>query len=169
VNGGNGCFKKTDPFLDIFNTSDKTPIEALYPLANMKEASSGSRRPLKKAIGTPKTIDEYLSRIPGPTRSTLRKVRAAIRSAVPPEATETISYRIPAFRYNGVLVWFAAFSGHWSLFPTSSVFEEFKEELKAYSTSRGTIRFPLGKPPPIDLIRRIVKARVIQNEEKKRG
>ena len=134
----------------------------------MKKASIGNRKPLKRASGTPKTIDEYLLRIPEPARRTLKKVRAAIRSVVPPEATETISYRIPAFRYNGVLVWFAAFSGHWSLFPTSAVFEEFKEELKEYATSRGTIRFPLGKPPPIDLIRRIVKARVIQNEGKKR-
>jgi uncharacterized protein YdhG (YjbR/CyaY superfamily) len=134
----------------------------------MKRVSIGNRKPLKRASGAPKTIDEYLLRIPEPARSTLKKVRAAIRSAVPPEATETISYRIPAFRYNGVLVWFAAFSGHWSLFPTSAVFEEFQEELKEYATSRGTIRFPLGKPPPIDLIRRIVKARVIQNEGKKR-
>ena len=134
----------------------------------MKKAYSSNRGPLKKASGTPRTIDEYLSRVPEPTRSTLIKVRAAIRSAVPDEATETISYRIPAFRYNGILVWFAAYSRHWSLFPTSSVFEEFKRELKDYSVSRGTIRFPLGKPPPIDLIRRIVKARVIQNEDKKR-
>ena len=90
----------------------------------MKKASIGNRKPLKRASGTPKTIDEYLLRIPEPARRTLKKVRAAIRSVVPPEATETISYRIPAFRYNGVLVWFAAFSGHWSLFPTSAVFEK---------------------------------------------
>jgi uncharacterized protein YdhG (YjbR/CyaY superfamily) len=149
-------------------TSHLRPIEALLSSANMKKASSRDRRPPKKAGGTPKTIDEYLSSVPEPTRGTLEKVRAAIRSAVPPEATETISYRIPAFDHHGILVWFAAFSGHWSLFPTSSVFEEFKEELKGYSTSRGTIRFPLGKPPPIGLIRRIVRARVIQNDGRKR-
>jgi ABC-type microcin C transport system permease subunit YejB len=101
----------------------------------MKKASIGNRKPLKRASGTPKTIDEYLLRIPEPARRTLKKVRAAIRSVVPPEATETISYRIPAFRYNGVLVWFAAFSGHWSLFPTSAVFEEFKEELPIRQTT----------------------------------
>lgn len=97
----------------------------------------------------------------------MKKVRAAIRSAVPPQATETISYRIPAFRYNGVLVWFAAFSDHWSLFPTVSVIEIFKDELKDYPTSKGTIRFPLDRPPPIDLIKRMVKARVAQNEGKR--
>jgi len=69
--------------------------------------------------------------LPEPARSTLNKIRAAIRSAVPPEATETISYRMPAFKYKGVLVWFAAFSNHCSLFPTASVVEAFKNELKA--------------------------------------
>ena len=95
-------------------------------------------------------------------------MRAAIRSAVPPEATETISYRIPAFKYNGVLVWFAAFSNHCSLFPTAAVIEAFKKELKGFSTSKGTIHFPMDKPLPIALIKKLVKARVAQNESKKR-
>jgi uncharacterized protein YdhG (YjbR/CyaY superfamily) len=95
-------------------------------------------------------------------------MRAAIRSAVPPEATETISYRIPAFKYNGVLVWFAAFSNHCSLFPTAAVIEAFKKELKGFSTSKGTIHFPMDKPLPIALIKKMVKARVAQNESKKR-
>ena len=95
-------------------------------------------------------------------------MRAAIRSAVPREATETISYRIPAFKHNGILVWFAAFSDHCSLFPTAAVIEAFKKQLKGFSTSKGTIHFPLDKPLPIALIKKIVKARVAQLEAKHR-
>ena len=96
-------------------------------------------------------------------------MRAAVRSAVPPEATETISYRIPAFKYNkGVLVWFAAFSDHCSLFPTAAVIEAFKSELKGFSTSKGTIQFPTDKPLPTALVKKLVKARITQIESKKR-
>ena len=95
-----------------------------------------------------------------------------IRSAVPSAATETISYGIPAFKDKEVLVWFAAFSDHCSLFPTSSVIEAFRKELKSFSTSKGTIRFPTDKPLPTALVRKLVKARVVQiqkkNESKKR-
>ncbi len=97
----------------------------------------------------------------------MEKVRAAIRSAVPPEATEAISYGMPAFKYKGVLVWFAAFSNHCSLFPGSSVIEAFKNELKGFSTSKGTIHFPVDKPLPAALVKKLVKARVAQNEQKK--
>lgn len=96
-------------------------------------------------------------------------MRAAIRSAVPREATETISYRIPAFKYKGILAWFAAFSDHCSLFPTAVVVEKFKGQLKGFSTSKGTIHFPLEKPLPIALIKRIVKARVAEMETKPRA
>ena len=91
-------------------------------------------------------------------------MRAAIRSAVPREATETISYRIPAFKHHRILVWFAAFSDHCSLFPTAAVIEAFKKELKGFSTSKGTIHFPLNRPLPVALIKKIVKARVAQLE-----
>ncbi len=113
-------------------------------------------------------MDEYVAGVPEPARSTLNKIRAAIRSAVPPEATETISYRIPAFKYKGVLVWFAAFSNHCSLFPTASVIAAFKKELRGFSTSKGTIQFPTDKPLPSALVKKLVKARVAQNESKKR-
>jgi uncharacterized protein YdhG (YjbR/CyaY superfamily) len=121
-----------------------------------------------KSSSAPKNIDEYLAGVPKPARTTLNKIRAAIRSAVPADATETISYGIPAFRYKGVLVWFAAFSNHCSLFPTASVIEAFKSELKGFSTSKGTIQFPTDKPLPTALVKKIVKARVAQNEIKKR-
>ena len=134
----------------------------------MKKVKSGNRRSAAKGNGAPKNVDEYLAGVPEPARSTLNKMRAAIRSAVPPEATETISYRIPAFKHKGVLVWFAAFSDHCSLFPTASVVEAFKNELKGFSTSKGTIQFPTDKPLPTALIKRLVKARVAQNEGKKR-
>src|SRR6202162_1777190 len=103
----------------------------------MKKVKSGNRGSAAKGNDSPKNVDEYLAGIPEPARSTLNKIRAAIRSAVPPEATETISYRIPAFKDKGVLVWFAAFSNHCSLFPTASVIEAFKNELKGFSTSKG--------------------------------
>ena len=83
--------------------------------------------------------------MPEPARSILNKVRAAIRTAVPPGTTETISYGIPAFKPNGVLMWYAAFANHCSLFPTGAVIEAFKNELKGFSTSKGTIQFFNGQ------------------------
>ncbi|MGA8764467.1 MAG: DUF1801 domain-containing protein [Candidatus Sulfotelmatobacter sp.] len=115
----------------------------------------------------PKTVDEYLAGVPEPARSTLKKIRAAIRSAAPPETTETISYGIPAFKYKGMLMWFAAFSGHCSLFPTKSVIRAFKDELGPYEISKGTIRFPVDKPLPATLLKKMVKARVAEVEREK--
>jgi uncharacterized protein YdhG (YjbR/CyaY superfamily) len=134
----------------------------------MKKVESGKGSSAARGRGAPKNIDEYLAGVPEPARGTLKKIRAAIRSAAPPEATETISYGMPAFKYKGMLAWFAAFSNHCSLFPTSAVIEAFKNELKHYSTSKGTIRFPTDKPLPAALVRKLVKARVMQNESKKR-
>ncbi|MGH9397612.1 MAG: iron chaperone [Terriglobia bacterium] len=133
----------------------------------MEKVKSGNRSSAAKGNGAPKNVDEYVAGVPEPARSTLKKIRAAIRSAVPPEATETISYRIPAFKYKGVLVWFAAFSNHCSLFPTASVVEAFKNELKGFSTSKGTIHFPTDKPLPTALVKKLVRARVTQHESKK--
>jgi uncharacterized protein YdhG (YjbR/CyaY superfamily) len=134
----------------------------------MKKAKSGKSRSTAKANVAPKDVDEYLASVPEPARSTLNKMRATIRSAVPPEATEVISYRMPAFKHNRVLVWFAAFSDHCSLFPTAAVIEKFKNELKSFSTSKGTLHFPTNKPLPTALIRKLVKARVALNESKNR-
>ena len=134
----------------------------------MKKAELGSRTSAAKGKGVPKSIDEYLAGVPEPARSTLNRIRAAIRSAAPAEATETISYRMPAFKYKGILVWFAAFSNHCSFFPTAAVIEEFKNELKAYSISKGTIQFPTDKPLPAALVKKMVKLRVAQNEGQKR-
>jgi len=117
----------------------------------------------------PKDIDEYLAGVPEPARTTLSKVRTAIRSAVPAEASEAITYRMPTFKYKGSLLAFAAFKNHCSLFPMSlSVIAAFKKELKDFPTAKGTIHFPLDQPLPATLLKRIVKARVAQNETRKR-
>ena len=134
----------------------------------MKKVKSGNRRSAAKGTRTPKNVDEYLAGVPEPARGTLNKIRAAIRSAVPPEATEGISYGIPTFNYQGPLVWFAAFSNHCSLFPSAAVIEAFKDELKGFSTSKGTIHFPTDKPLPTALVKDLVKARIARNESKKR-
>lgn len=128
----------------------------------------GARGSSTKNGAVPKNVDEYLARIQEPARSTLSKVRAAIRSAAPPEAVETISYRIPTFRYEGALLGFAAFSNHCSLFPMSlSVMEAFKKELKRFETSKGAIRFPVDKLLSTTLVKKLVKARIAENEHKK--
>ena len=128
-----------------------------------KSTAKGAR-----STGAAKNFAEYLTGVPVPARSNLNRMRAAIRASVPREATEIISYGIPAFRNKVVLVWFAAFSGHYSLFPTAAVIEAFKTELKGYSTSKGTVHFPTGKPVPVVLVKKLVKARVAQAEEKKK-
>ena len=113
-----------------------------------------------------KTVDEYLANIPEPARSTLKHVRAVIRSVVPKETTEVISYGIPMFKCNGMLVGYAAFKNHCSLFPTGSrVLDRFDKQLIGYRTSKGTIQFPPDKPLPDALLKKIVKARVKENKE----
>jgi len=124
---------------------------------------------MKKSITSakaPRTPDEYLAGTPQPARSTLEHIRKVIWSVVPKETTEVISYRIPMFKFRGMLVGYAAFAKHCSLFPTGSgVIEKFSKELKNYSTNKGTIRFPADKPLPDALIKKIVKARVAENRE----
>lgn len=112
-------------------------------------------------------VENYLARCPEPHRTTLEKLRATIGSAVPKGATEAISYGMPSFRYKGALVAYAAFKGHCSFFPMNSgLVAEFADELQAYKTSKGTIQFPVDKPLPAALVKKMVKARVAQNEAK---
>lgn len=116
-----------------------------------------------------KDVDEYLAAVAEPARTTLNKIRAIIRSAVPPEATEGISYGMPAFRYKGPLIGYAAFPNHCGLYPMDpAVIVAFKVELKNLETSKGAIRFPVDKPLPAALVRKIVKARIAANENKMR-
>jgi len=118
----------------------------------------------------PKTVAEYIRTTPEPARTTLKKVRAIIQSVAPPGTTERISYQIPMFSYKGALFGYAAFTNHCSLFPMgSSVIQMFKDDLKSFETSKGTIRFPVDKPPPAGLLKKLVKARIAQNELKSRA
>jgi uncharacterized protein YdhG (YjbR/CyaY superfamily) len=113
-------------------------------------------------------VEQYLAGVPEPARSTLGKVRAAIRAAAPAEATECISYGMPAFQYKGGLVAYAAFKNHCSFFPMcASLIDTLQEELKGYRTSKGTLQFPSDKPLPAALVKKMVKARVAENEAKK--
>jgi uncharacterized protein YdhG (YjbR/CyaY superfamily) len=113
-------------------------------------------------------VEAYLARVPEPARATLEKMRAMIRAAAPQEATEAISYKMPSFQYKGALVGYAAFKNHCSFFPMSaSLIDTLEEEVKGYRTSKGTLQFPLDTPLPAALVKKMVKARVAENERKK--
>jgi uncharacterized protein YdhG (YjbR/CyaY superfamily) len=114
-----------------------------------------------------KTIDEYIATFPENVQSILKELRETIRDAAP-QAEEIISYQMPAFKQNGILVYFAAFKNHVGFFPTSSGIAAFKEELSEYETSKGTVRFPMDKPIPLDLVKKIVRYRVEENLDKKK-
>lgn len=128
----------------------------------------GAKAVAGKATEGVDAVNAYLAKVPEPARSTLEKMRATIRSVVPAEATEGLSYGIPAFRYKGALVGYAAFKNHCSFFPMqASLIDEMKEELKGYRTSKGTLQFPVDKPLSAALVKKMVKARVAENEGKK--
>lgn len=110
-----------------------------------------------------KTIDEYIAQSPSDVQETLRTLRKVIREAAP-DAEEKISYQMPAFALHGNLVYFAAHKNHIGLYPAPSGVEVFKEELTGYLAGKGSIQFPLDQPMPYDLIARIVKARVAENQ-----
>jgi uncharacterized protein YdhG (YjbR/CyaY superfamily) len=119
-----------------------------------------------KAI-TPASVDAYLAELPDDVQTLLHEVRNTIKAAAP-KAEEVISYQMPAYKYHGMLVYFAAFKDHCSLFPASkNVLDVFKEELQSFKTFGGTIQFTPENPLPVKLITAIVKYRVQQNEEKK--
>ena len=114
---------------------------------------------------TPSTVDEYLAAVPKEARATLEKLRTTIKAAAP-KATEGISYQMPMYKQQGMLVGFAAFKDHCSLFPGAKAVATYKDELKAYETSKGTIRFPIGKPPPAALVKKLIKTRIAENEKR---
>ena len=111
----------------------------------------------KKQFGT---IDEYIETFPKQVQSILEKLRQTIRKAAP-EAVETISYQIPTFKLNGKnLVHFAAFKSHVGFYPTPSGIKAFEKELSALKQAKGSVQFPLDRPIPYDLVKRIVAFRV---------
>ena len=110
----------------------------------------------------PKTVDEYIASFPTQIQERLNQVRMAIKKAAP-KAEEVISYSMPAYKLNGVLVWFAAHTNHIGFYPRASGIETFKKELSNYKTAKGSVQFPLTQPMPIALISKIVKFRTTEN------
>lgn len=114
-----------------------------------------------------KNVDSYISSQPKEVRELLEIVRHTIKTAAP-DAEEVISYNMPAFRFHGMLVYFAVFKHHIGFYPMSSGISEFKKELSIYKGAKGSVQFPLDKPLPITLIKKIVKFRVKENSEKEK-
>jgi uncharacterized protein YdhG (YjbR/CyaY superfamily) len=113
----------------------------------------------------PKTIDEYISMFPRDVRNRLEKLRKIIKESAG-QAEETISYGIPTFKLNGNLVHFAAYKNHIGFYPTSSGIEAFKKELLSYRRGRGSVQFPIDRPIPFNLVKKIVAYRVKENLKK---
>ena len=116
------------------------------------------------------SIDDYIATFPKNVQDVLQQIRQTIKTAAP-EAEEIISYNMPAFKLNGNLVWFGAFKNHIGFYPRKSAIEEFKEKLVDYEVTKvqGTVKFPLDKPMPLDLIKEMVKFRVKENLSGKNG
>ena len=114
-----------------------------------------------------KTIDEYIKAFPDDVQRILKKMRKTIRDAAP-GALEEISYQMPAFKLNGALVYFAAFKNHIGFYPTSSGIKQFKKELIQYQGGKGSVQFPIEKPIPYDLVKKIVIFRMKENQEKRK-
>ncbi len=118
---------------------------------------------MKTKQTAPRNIDEYIAGFPNDVQKILEKVRMTIRKAAP-AAEETISYQIPTFTLNGTyLVYFAAYKKHIGVYPAPTGSAELKEELSAYAAGKGTVRFPLDKPIPFDVISKIVRFRIKEN------
>jgi uncharacterized protein YdhG (YjbR/CyaY superfamily) len=116
-------------------------------------------------IKKPENIDQYIGAFPNEVQEILEKIRRTIQKAAP-DATEKISYAMPAFEQNGIVVYFAAFKNHIGLYALPSGHEAFQEELSKYKSGKGSVQFPLNQPMPFDLITKIVKFRVKENLEK---
>jgi uncharacterized protein YdhG (YjbR/CyaY superfamily) len=122
-------------------------------------------------VAGPSGVEAYLAAVPPPYRALLEELRKTIKSAAP-DATETISYRMPAFKdRNGrSLVWYAAFKDHCSLFPaTGAVMEALEKELQPYLSGKGTLRFTADRPMPARLVKRIVRVRLGENASRGRA
>jgi uncharacterized protein YdhG (YjbR/CyaY superfamily) len=120
---------------------------------------------MENSAKKPTTTDEYIAQFPDDIQKILQKVRAVIKETAP-DAVERISYAMPGFYLNGMLVWFAGHNTFIGFYPTGEGIEEFKGELPPYKFSKGAVQFPLDQPIPYDLIRRMVKYRVERNMKK---
>ena len=119
----------------------------------------------KTRIPAAATVDEYIKRCPPKVQPLLQKLRRTIKTTAP-KAEEVISYAIPGYKYHGMLIFFAAFKNHISVYPAPRGNDTFKKELSAYKGGKGTIQFPLEDPIPLDLVVKIIKFRMKENEEK---
>ncbi|HEX9487771.1 MAG TPA: DUF1801 domain-containing protein [Gemmatimonadales bacterium] len=115
---------------------------------------------------TPRNIDDYVDRFPEHVQNLLQKVRRTIQAAAP-QAQETISYRMPAFKLDRILVYFAAYTSHIGFYPGAGAIAAFRKELSRYKGAKGSVQFPFDESLPLALVRRIVKFRVNQNSSKK--
>ena len=113
----------------------------------------------------PSNVDEYIANFSADVQEKLQQVRTAIKKTAP-NAEEVISYSMPAYKQNGILVYFAGYKNHIGFYPAPSGIEAFKEALSPYKTSKGAVQFPIDKPLPLSLVSKIVKYRVKQNLEK---
>jgi uncharacterized protein YdhG (YjbR/CyaY superfamily) len=113
----------------------------------------------------PKSVDEYISWFPEEDQKLLEQVRTAIQEAAP-QAEEIISYSMPGYRLNGVLVWFGGYANHIGFYPHGATMEKFKKELAGYKQTKGSIRFPINEPIPITLIKKMVNLRVKEHLER---
>jgi uncharacterized protein YdhG (YjbR/CyaY superfamily) len=115
---------------------------------------------------TPKNTDEYISQFPVKQQKALEEIRKAIKAAAP-KAEEVISYSMPAYKLNGMLVYFAGYENHIGFYPTPSGIEAFKKELAVYKSAKGSVQFPIDQPLPLALIKKMVQFRIKENKEKK--
>ena len=120
---------------------------------------------MQEKTGKSATIDEYIAQYPEDVQHILNNIRTLIKELAP-EATEKISYAMPGFYLNGMLVWFAGYEKFIGFYPTGSGIEAFKDEISAYKSSKGAVQFPLNKPIPYELIGKMVRFRIAENMKK---
>ena len=120
---------------------------------------------MEKAKVVPETVDQYIAAFPADVKTRMQQIRKTIKAAAP-KADELISYQMPGYKYFGMLVYFAAFKNHIGFYPGAGGILEFYKKLSSFKSAKGSVQFPHDRPIPYDIISKIVKFRVKQNEEK---
>jgi uncharacterized protein YdhG (YjbR/CyaY superfamily) len=134
-------------------------------MAMKKQLTRGATGSAGDPAANLSAIDAYLAKAPEPARGMLEEIRAIVRANAPAETTEVFSYGMPGFRYKGPLLWYGAMKNHCGFYPGSPpMIRSLAEELKGYKTTKGAIQFPVGKPVPAALVKKIVKLRAKENE-----
>jgi uncharacterized protein YdhG (YjbR/CyaY superfamily) len=116
----------------------------------------------------PSNVDEYIAAFPEETQKLLSQMRNTIKKAAP-EAEEVISYQMPAYKYHGIVVYFAGYKKHIGFYPTALGIAAFKKELSVYKGAKGSVQFPVNEPMPLTLISKIVKFRIKENLKKEKA